>query len=144
MHAHRFFRVSWMPAVLGVFVSAWGVAADGQAPHKQKSTAASPDKSPAPASRIESELSSWLVLEGRHYGHLIGRNDPERVALHVLSLMTAATETDPRNAEAWLWRYDLLSRMGRQNEALTVLQRYVALDQENESAALEHLALTLV
>lgn len=92
----------------------------------------------------QSRAAAWLVQLGRHHGHLVGRDDPQRVTLHVLGLMKAASEIDPSAAEAWLWQYDLYSRMGRIDEAREALSNYVRLDPRDESAALQHLALVLM
>ena len=45
-------------------------------------------------------------------------------AEYVLTWITAATEVSPDLAEAYIWRYDLLSRLGRSDEALAALEAY--------------------
>ena len=86
-------------------------------------------------------LADALVDAARHHGHLYARDDPRRTTLHVLAMMKAATEYDPRHAEAWMWQFDLLSRLGSREEAREALARYVALAPDDDSAALQLLAM---
>lgn len=108
-------------------------------------TDAPPASAPAsaPVATECKPLADWLVHIARHHGHLKASTEPRRATLHALALMQAATTLDPVNAEAWLWSYDLLSRMGREADALDALTHYIALSPRDESAALQHVALSL-
>lgn len=79
---------------------------------------------------------AWLLQLARHQGHLGGRRDPRAVTLQALGLMQAATQVQPRLAEAYLWQYDLYDRIDRSQDALAALKRYVELAPDDETARL--------
>ncbi len=84
----------------------------------------------------------WLVHLGQHQGHVAGRGDPRSVTLHVLALMVAAGQMDANCGPAFLWQFDLFSRIDRPADALAALTRYVDLERSDESAALQLVALS--
>ncbi len=122
--------------MFSILLAALSICLCGQPPSGSAPAATQPQ-------RPETQTAAWLVDLARHHGHMTGRLNPRRVTLAVLALMKGATEIAPDYADAWLWQYDLLARMGRDDEALAALSRYVTLDPTDESAALQQLALSL-
>ncbi len=89
------------------------------------------------------DIANWLVNLGRHQGHMAGRSDPRSASLHVLALLSAATEVSPDCAEAHHWLYDLQHRLGRLDAARRALSEYVRLTPGDDAARILLLELTL-
>jgi len=90
------------------------------------------------------DTAMWLVNLARHQGHLIGRTDPRRASLHVLSLLGAATEVSRDCSQAYYWLYDLEQRLGRADAAAVALSRYVQMTPDDDTAQIRHLELELL
>ena len=115
-HAHRG-RLLCAPALLGLALG-WMIAAGD--------------------STVAQEVSPGqrLVDRGRTIGlmtHSPTAHDAERV----LVWMQAAARLSPTLAEAHLWQYDLLTRLGRDPEALAALTRYTQLNPGDLSARID-------
>jgi tetratricopeptide (TPR) repeat protein len=80
--------------------------------------------------------AGWLVDYGLAYGERTTRPQPHD-AEYILIWMRAATTVDPQFAEAHLWRFDLLDRLGRQREAHSALADYCRSNPSDVRAALQ-------
>jgi tetratricopeptide (TPR) repeat protein len=85
----------------------------------------------------------WLIDLGRHYGASRQAAPHRADGLHVLALMRAAARVEPDSAEAYYWQYDLLSRLGRDEQALAALDNYVRLEPSDSVARLRWAELTV-
>ncbi len=88
------------------------------------------------------QTGRWIMDYGRAYG-LSVTEPTEADALYLLIWMKAATAVSPGLSDAWLWQYDLLSRLGREDEALDALRAYCRTEPGDLSAALQLIELEL-
>ncbi|MFQ6048651.1 MAG: hypothetical protein ACE5K7_04735, partial [Phycisphaerae bacterium] len=99
---------------------------------------------PAMAGPIGSGGSGkWLVDLGRDVGQWYAQRPRYCDALHILAMMRAAARIQPDLAEAYYWQFDLLGRLGRNEQALAALQRYIDLQRDDVTAQLQCLELQI-
>ncbi len=133
-----------MNALIAVFVlfqapAQTGAKADRSVlPREALSTVAS-----AVRTEPSSDPGAWLVHVARHQGHLIDRTDARSASLHVLALLEAARRVSPGCAEAYQWIYDLLGRLGRQEEARAALEQFTQIRPRDVTARIRRLELEL-
>ncbi len=87
-------------------------------------------------SRTHAEIAAgqWLIDYGRAHGY--AATDPQPAdAEFILVWLDAATEVSPDLWEAYRWRYDLLARLNREEEAVENLKRYCQ-EKPNDAPAL--------
>jgi len=78
----------------------------------------------------------WLLDLAHDQAGRLARAPDRADAVEILCLLKAATRLDPQLSEAWRQQYDLLKGLGREAEALEVLDKYVKLAPDDEPAVL--------
>lgn len=84
----------------------------------------------------------WLVDRARTYA-LTRANATEEEAEYILVWMQAAARVSPELAEAHLWCFDLLHRLGRTAEAIEALDAYSRLVRDDVVARLHYIELAI-
>ena len=85
--------------------------------------------------RADLSDGQWLIDYGRAHGAAVTNPQPAD-AEFILVWLDAATELSPELAEAYRWRFDLLSRLNRNDDAIKNLKQYCEKNPQDAPALL--------